>query len=640
MGFTTRQRARAASLAAAGIGLATASAHGQSADTSAEATGPIEEIIISAHPLSAEDLAQASITLDGDDLARALQPSIGDTLGRLPGIHSASFGPAAGRPVIRGLGGPRVRVMEDRIDTMDVSVTSGDHATMVEPFIADSIEIIKGSSTLLYGSGAIGGVVDVHTGRIPHTVPESPIEGRVEVRGADNADGRSSALRLDGGAGNFGWHADAFYRDADEYEIPGFAESERLRALEEAEGGDEEEGEEEAFGFVPGSQYETKGGAVGFSAIGERGFVGMAVSTTDSLYGLPGGHAHEEGEEEEEEEEEGNPILDMQQTRVDLELGASDPLPGFSRLNIRLGLNDYEHEEIEPNGEVATRFENDAYESRIELVHDEVDGWNGVVGLQIAGREFQVGGEEAFVPPVDTLSYGGFWIAERNVDAHSIETGVRFDQVEHEPETGPKNRFLAYGASVGYVYAPLASAWQLGVLADLSARAPVAEELYSFGPHLATQSFEIGDPNLDKEQAFNLSATFNYTTDRLDLYASAYMVRFENYIYLFATGEEEDGLTVRQYAQQNAEFYGLDLSASTTVYEFGADRRLRLNAQFDTVSASLDTSGNDNLPLISPTRYGLGLELQWNSIRASVDFLRVEDQDDVPEFELATDGYN
>ncbi|MEO1575302.1 MAG: TonB-dependent receptor plug domain-containing protein, partial [Pseudomonadota bacterium] len=297
--------------------------------------------MIRAHPLSAEGLSQPALVLAGDALAQELAPSLGETVGRLPGVHSASFGPAVGRPVIHGLGGARVRVMEDRIDTMDASVASGDHATTVEPFIADGIEVLKGASTLLYGSGAIGGVVDVHTGRIPHEPAESLASGRVLLRNQSNGQGTTAAGRLDGGTGSVAWHLDAFTRDIDAYDIPGFAESDRLRALERAEGEGGEDDEEES-GVAPGTDQEASGGAFGLSWVSDRAFVGAAVSIYEAEYGLPGGHEHEEGEEEEEEEE-GNPVLDMEQTRVDIEAGFEAPFSGVESLNVRIGVNDYEH---------------------------------------------------------------------------------------------------------------------------------------------------------------------------------------------------------------------------------------------------------------------------------------------------------
>ena len=205
----------------------------------------IEEVVVTAHPLSADGLAQPVDELRGEELDRKIADSIGATVAREPGIHSSSFGPAVGRPVIHGLDGARVRIMEDHVDTMDVSTASADHAVSVDPFIANEIEILKGPATLLYGSGAIGGVVDVHTGRVPHELPDA-VTGKLDVRAADNGDAWRGAFRVDGGAGSFAWHIDGFARDADEVDIPGFVRSSRFRAaLEEEEHEDHHDEHEE-----------------------------------------------------------------------------------------------------------------------------------------------------------------------------------------------------------------------------------------------------------------------------------------------------------------------------------------------------------------------------------------------------------
>ena len=415
-------------------------------ETGDENAAVLEEIVIVGHPLSAEGLAIPADVVAGEELDRRVADSIGETVGGEPGIHNSSFGLAVGRPVIHGLGGARVRIMQDRIDAMDVSVTSGDHAVTVDPLIADRIEIFKGSGTLLYGSGSIGGVVDTHTGRIPHVVPDE-LSGRLNLRWADNANAGNGSFRLDGGTDAFAWHLDGFRREADDFEIPGYAESALLRAHEEEEheeheheeeGHEEEEHEEEeeAFGVLPGSAQDIKGGAAGFSFIGERGFIGVSVSNLSGEYGIPGhthGHGHEEDhhdeeahhDDEEHEDEEGNPFIDLKQTRVDVEAALVDPLPGFSNLKVRLGVNDYEHLEIEPSGEVGTAFENEAREARVELTHLPVGGWGGAVGLQLSDRSFSVVGEEAFTPPVDSRAMGVFWVGERSFDSFAIEAGAR-----------------------------------------------------------------------------------------------------------------------------------------------------------------------------------------------------------------------
>ena len=635
----------------------------------------IEEIVILGHPLSAEGLATPADVLTGEELERKLAETLGATVAGEPGIHNGSFGIAVGRPVIHGLGGARVRIMEDRIDTMDVSVTSGDHAVTVDPFIADRVEIFKGSGTLLYGSGSIGGVVDIHTGRIPHVAPDD-LSGRLDLRWADNGNAGNGSFRLDGGTDNFAWHLDGFRRESDDYEIPGYAESALLRAMEEEEHEHEEEGheeegheeegheeeeheeDEEAFGVLPGSALDMTGGAAGFSFIGERGFIGISVSNLSGEYGIPG-HAHDHGHEEEEhheeeahhddeeheeeehdeehEDEEGNPFIDLNQTRVDFEAALIDPLPGFSNLNVRLGVNDYEHLEIEPSGEVGTAFDNQAWEARVELTHLPVGGWGGAVGVQLSDRSFSVVGEEAFTPPVDSRAMGVFWVGERSFDSFAIEAGARLENLEHEPVTGAEADFTTLSASLGAIM-PLDNTWTATVLADYSARAPVGEELFSDGPHLATRSFEIGDPGLDEEQALNFSATLRGTGARWSVSGTVYYTRFNDFIFHAATGEEMDGLDVRRFSQADATFAGLDLEASLIVADWG-EATLELRGFFDTVSAELDVSGNDNLPLLPPDRFGVGLSFNSGAFSADLDYVRASEQNGVTEYELPTEGY-
>ena len=646
----------------------------------------IEEILVLAHPLAREGLAQASDVLDADELERKAVDNIGATVGNEPGVHNSSYGSGAGRPIIHGLGGARVRVMEEQIDTLDVSVSSGDHAVTVDPFVAERVEILKGSSTLLYGSGAIGGVVDVHTGRIPQDVPER-VHGTLGLRATDNGDGRNGAFRLDGGGGSVAWHLDAFARDTDDYDIPGFAESAAFHAREEEEHHDEEghhdedeheeEGEhhdeeehedeheeEEVHGRLPGSALEVRGGSAGFSIIGERGFVGLAVSGLSSEYGIPGhshAHHHDEGEHEDEHEEgehhddeeheegehhdegeahageEAPPVVVLDQTRIDLKTGLDDPFDGFESLSLRLGINDYEHVENEA-GEAGTVFTNNAWEARAELTHDPLGGWRGAVGVQLGNREFSVAGEEAFTPPVDTSSLGLFWVGERSLERVGLEAGLRFDRVGHDPAQGRSRDFSGASASLGLIV-PLGEGWEGTVLADYATRAPIGEELFSDSPHPGTGAFHIGEPDLDHEQARNVAATLTGRGDGWSVGGTFYYANFADFIYLAATGEEMDGFEVRRYAQADATFPGFEVEGRVTVAEWDVGR-LELGAFYDTVSPELDVSGNEHLPLIPPSRVGVSLDFTGSRLLANVDYVRASEQDDVAEFELPSDAYD
>lgn len=620
----------------------------------------IEEVIVRAHPLSAEGLAQPISILTGSALSRVVSPSLAETLRDIPGVHSSNFGQAVGRPIIRGLGGPRVKVMEDRIDSLDVSVSSPDHMTMIEPFTAESIEVLKGPSTLLYGSGAIGGVVDVHTGRIPHEVPDS-LSGSLELRDADNADQQTAAGRIDGGVGNFAFHVDAFYRTADEYEIPGYAESAAFQALEEAEGGhgdedhdddhDDEHGEEEeAFGVLPNSQLEAQGGAIGGSYVGERGFFGVSLSSYEAEYGLPGhSHGHHEDDEEhgdedhdedehDEEDEEGGSILDLSQTRFDIEAGLESPFAGINAMNFRLGYNDYEHVEFEGSGEEGTVFATEAFESRLEFTHDDFFGFEGATGVQLSNREFSAIGEEAFVQPVDTQTLGLFYVGQRSFGSLGLEAGVRYEHVEQDPTIGSARDFNLGSASLGLIQS-LSDGWTLSGQLDYSSRAPVAEELFSDGPHLATQTFEIGDPNLNEETAANLSAMLRYDLGSLNFSLSAYITEFDDFIYEANTGLEMDELPVLQWTQADATISGFEADATWQAVNWQGGG-MSLNAGFDAITARLDSGANRNIPRIPPQRLRLGAVMDWNGWLAEVSWRRVDDQNDTGFGEIRTEGFD
>ena len=611
----------------------------------------LQEVMVEAHPLSSEGLAQPVVVLEGDALARKRGTTLGQTLGKEPGIQSQSFGVAVGRPVIHGLTGPRVKVLEDRIDTLDASVSSTDHAATVDPFIADRIEVLKGANTLVYGAGAIGGVVDVHTGRIPHNKRSEAISGRGEASYTDNGDALAGALRLDGGidlgeseeADQLVWHLDGFSSDAEAYDIPGFVESRQLRALE-----DEEEHES---GLLEGSDYRDQGGALGLSWVGERGFFGFAVSQLSSRYGLPGAHEDEGGAEEEE----GTPTLDLEQTRIDVEAGLENPFDGFESINFRGAINDYQHTEFEPDGEPGTEFDNDAYEVRVELVHEAVANWRGAVGLQAGRRDFAALGDEAFLSPTDTDSYGLFWVGERKLENVELEAGIRVDEVKHSPDGAfsdpgecgaeyasglPDRDFTDVSASLGVIW-PVSDNNRWSVQTDFASRAPVAEELYSCGEHLATQTFDIGNPDLDSEEAINVAVSFARQTDNTALDITAYVIEFSDYIYQAAGETPADELTRFAYTQEDAQFWGIDLSVQQALVDLSGGGRVTMNLLFDMVRGRLDSSvdGERDLPRIPAERYGIGFAVEHGVFYASLDYLYVAEQNRVAELELETDSY-
>ncbi|HSG87812.1 MAG TPA: TonB-dependent receptor [Pseudomonadales bacterium] len=610
----------------------------------------IEEVRVFAHSLrpTSREVAQPVSVLSGEALARRVAPSLGATVDSEPGIHSSYFGPAVGRPVIRGLSGPRVKLLEDGIAAMDVSTTSDDHATSVEPFLAEQIEILKGPATVLYGSGAIGGVVNSVSGRIPQAAPEKAMSLKAEARVGDVADESSLAVRADGGSEQFAWHLDALSRQTDDFDVPGFVESEALRDAEAAEaaetGGD---APEEARGSLPNSDLDTEVLSAGFAWFGERVQIGAAVSRYQNEYGLPGGHPHEEAHEEEheaeEEEEEGDVRIELDQTRYDLQIGVAEPLPGFDALRLRGAFNDYRHVEIEGSGEVGTLFENESVEARLELLNAPIAGFTGAVGLQVEDRDFRATGEEAFVVPVQRDAQALFVYQQRQfvvggVDL-GLDLGLRGERVAYDPDAGRDTDFDAFSFALGGVWA-LTDDISLALQTDIARRAPELEELYANGPHLATRTFEIGRADLDEEQALNATLTLDASFEWFETVVSVYRTDFSDFIHLRDTGLEEEGLPVRVWTQGDARVSGAEAELIVHVLESATTVDLRVVG--DLVRARLENppAGEDaDLPRIPAGRLGLGLEFTRGSLAGEIGVTRVFRQTDTAAFETATDAY-
>jgi len=589
------------------------------------------EVSASAFGRSALELSQPIDIISGDDLDILSQASIGETLSSQLGVTSTYFGPASGRPVIRGLTGNRVRVQQDGIGSMDVSALSPDHAVAIEPLLIDSVEIVKGPATLLYGNGAFGGVINMTDSRIPEESPYTPVSGAIETRGDTAANERSFVARFDGGGERFAWHVDAFTRDTGEAEIPGAAESE---ILHEAEGHEEEEEEEEAFGILENSDVETRGGAIGGSWIGEKGFFGAAVSTYDSNYGVPG-HAHEETEEEgaEHEGEEGVRI-DLKQTRYDFKGKRDDPFAGIETLKFRAGYNDYQHQEIE-EGAVATTFTNKEFDGRLEMVHAPLADWRGAFGIQVRDRDFSAVGEEAYVPPTESQGVGVFLVEEREFAAWRIELGGRVENQDQNATGFAGQSDTAFSTSGGLVR-KLGDAQSLGINVTRAQRMPDIEERYSNGPHLASLQYEIGNPDLDTETANNLDLTWRKAGDGLNWTVNLFYNRVNDFIYLQDSGTELEELPVATYTQADAVLKGYEAEIIFPLLEGnGNDLDLRL---FSDYTRGTLVDGGD-LPRIPPLRVGVGLDFTGLKWTAGVQAIRYDDQDKLAAFELPTEGY-
>lgn len=606
--------------------------------------GAVIEHVLVTTPLHKEtaETALPFTVLTGSELRRSVGATIGDTLSNMPGVSNASFGPGVGQPVIRGQQGPRVRVLQNGTTSADASKASQDHANAVEALLANSIEVLRGPSTLLYGGGAIGGVVNVLDNRIPTAMPEEPA-GSVGYR-HDTASNMDVLVgKFEGGVGNFAFHVDAMTRDFDDLEIPGMAalDDDHMHEGEDHDDHDDhdddhgdEHGDEEApNGIVPNTAGEASSFTFGSSYHFDSGFVGLSVSRLDNEYGLPEGshdHAHDdehEGEEHEgedhdhdEEEEEGGILLDMKQTRYDALVHWHDLVPGIEVARGFLTYTDYEHAEIEGNGEVGTLYANESLEGRLELVHKNFAGFDGVVGLQTSAGEFSALGEEAFIPTTDYEEFGLFLVEDYHTENWIFELGLRYDTEQRDPSTiAGSQRFNAFSGALSGLW-QVANDWQLGLAVSRSERAPSIEELYSnvgndFSDlviHAATSAYEIGNPDLDTEVSRNVDLSLRWTQGGHYASVQLYYNEFDDFINLVNTGLEIDEDPVRAFEQSDAEFMGIEFDSEFTVGEF-AGGSVYLGFFGDVTQGEL--ANGDDVPRLPPLR--LGARLGWESDRLS-----------------------
>ncbi|MCS4232632.1 MAG: TonB-dependent receptor [Stenotrophomonas chelatiphaga] len=631
----------------------------------------LSEVKVTASPLQgdAESLARPVEVLAGERLDEAKAGTLGDTVAKLPGVQSSYFGPGVGRPIIRGQEGPRVAVLSNGVGNMDASTVSADHATSIEPFLADQIEVLKGPATLLFGSGAIGGAVNVVDGRIASELPERPLSGRAEVRGNSVNDERSGMFRLDGVNGNWVLHVDGLVRNGDDYRIPGYAVVDALEEHDHAHAGGD--ADEPRRGTLDNSSIRTRAGGVGATWLGDGGFFGLSAGTYRTNYGIPNGaHVHADGDDhdhdhdhdhggEEEGGDEHDVRIDMVQNRFDVKGGIYNPTSFLKNVTLRAGYTDYEHTELEA-GTPATRFTNQGIEGRLEAVQNEIAGWNGAFGLQFGNSDFGAKGEEAFVPDTTTENLGLFVLQEKQFGPFKLELGARHDQVKLDP-TGDyqRRKFDATNLSAAGIWT-LNDAVDLRFGVDSSERAPTNEELYAAGAHIATRSIELGDAQLKTERGQRIELGIHTHSERLDFSASVYQTKFKDFIYLADTGVVED-LPVRLWAQQDATFKGAEAEALVHLFEGNAgDWDLRVFGDY--VKAELDGSGsrsvdiavphgdhNHNytvdlanggyLPRISPARVGADLRWAKDGWRASVGAVRYSSQKDTAQNEEPTNGY-
>ncbi len=577
------------------------------ADTDAPPHHPshVDEVVVTASPLGASqfDVLQGTSILHGEDLAKIGGRSLGDVVGNLPGVSQTGYTFGASRPVIRGLGGDRIRVLIDGLGSFDASTASPDHAPSVDTATAKRIEVVRGPATLLYGNSAAGGVVNVIDGRIPEEIPENGIEASGTGFYGTNGDERTGSGGVTVALGETGLvaHLDGSYKKTGDMTVPGFARSEALRALDPQD--------DELRGKLPNSAVRDASITGGLSWVGDNGFLGASVSHYSTNYGIPV-NIEEPGEPPEVR-------IAMQQTRVDVSGELRTPFLAFDTARVRFGYGDYQHAEKEGE-EIGTQFFNKQWEGRLELVQKKWGNLSGAWGVQASHRDFEVVGDEAFVAPSLTDQIGVFTVQRLDIGAVALEAGLRFESQQLKADDNGYNRdFGTLSASAGASYT-FAENWLAGISAYRTERAPTAEEVLANGPHAATFTFERGDLTLGKETATGVEATLKKSQGPFTGSLNAYYTAYDDFISEQFTGEEEDGLRVVQFTPVSARFYGFEAEAAVEVWR-GGNASLKLDAQADYVRAQ-DTTNGQPLPRIPPLRLTGGVE--YAEIRYSTSFLK------------------
>lgn len=579
----------------------------------------LDEVPVTGNPLgvASDDMVVPVSVIGGRELSLRRQGTLGETLNGIPGVTATQFGPNASRPIIRGLDGERVRIMQNGVGVLDASSLSFDHAVGINPLIIEQIDVVRGPAALLYGGSAIGGVVNA----IDHRIPKESLDGytgRTEARfgGPDNT--RNGAAVVDVGNGQFALHADIYSSETSDLTIPGYAVSKRKS---QADGTPREN-----KGKLINSDALSNGGALGAAWTFDTGYLGLSYADSNNNYGTVA---------------EQSVRIDMQNKRLEL-AGELRALNGpIQKLKLRMAHTDYQHVELE-DGAVGTTFKNRGMQGSLEATHVPLAGMNGVFGYQFQNTRFQALGEEAFVPGVVTQDQSLYVYEEVAIGQHKLTFGGRSGETTVNSADsdnfgpGQSQRFNPNSFALGGLYA-INDQWNATFNLSHNERAPSYFELYANGAHIATGQFEVGSTQLKKERSNGVDAQLKWKSGGHSLTLGAYATKFKNFIGLFNTGNEVavdgDLLPEAEFRAVPALFKGLELEG-----KFALNDAWAVKVRGDYVHAK-DTRNNDYLPRISPLRLGGGVDYHLGSWNARMDVLHAFKQNDVAENELKTDGY-
>ena len=599
----------------------------------------LDTIRIKAHPLeqTSKDFAVADTVVDQKRLAQGAV-TIGEALSGETGISSNQFGAGSSRPVIRGQDGPRIKILQNSSENIDVSTLSPDHAVTVDPALAKQVEVIRGPSTLLFGAGTVGGLVNVTDSKLPTAMPEKGYEGNATLRYNTGSDEKLATAGVTLGLGDqVALRVEGLKREANDYIAPDYVhEGEKERRVDNT--------------FAKGQTVN-----FGLSWIYDRGFTGISYSNRQDQYGLPG-HSHEyeschlhglslhcgehdhdeDGHDHEDHDQdhahEAGPWIDLKSERYDVRTELDDPFAGFKKLRAQASYTDYQHDEIEEDT-IATRFKNKGYDGRLELVHNPLGAWEGVIGTQYGQQKLELTGEEAFLAPNTTKKWSVFALEHAQLNDVHVELAARADQQKIDIDDSSKKDFDGSAFSVsGAANWEFAPNYKLSLVTSHQERLPLAQELYADGGHFATNTYELGNDQLSKEKSNNVELGFHYDDNTFDYHVHVYHNWFDDYIYAQTLDRYKDFRLV-QYAQDKAKFYGAEAEAGYQISPI-----YKLSVFGDYVRGKID---NDNAPRVPAGRLGTKLNADFDDHwSGSAEYYHVFQQDKIAAYETDSQSYN
>lgn len=624
----------------------------------------LETIQLQAHPLvqTAADFAVADHVIDQKTLAER-STTIGDAMADELGVYSNQYGSGSSRPVIRGQDGPRVKVLQHASETADVSTLSPDHAITVDPILAKQVEIIRGPSTLLYGAGTVGGLVNVTDQKIPTQMPNNGLEGQVGLRYNTGSDEKLASAGVTAALSDqFALRIEGSKRKANDYITPNYwVEHHNDEAGHEDHDHDDQGTHLDKARRVDNTFAEGQTVNIGGSWIHDRGFVGVSYSNRQDKYGLPG-HSHEYHDchphgnklhcgshdpapqpdpHDEHEHAHGGPWIDLESHRYDLRAELDQPFAGFDKLRAHASFTDYEHDELEEN-KVISNFKSKGYDARLELVHKPLAGWEGVFGTQYSQQKIDLTGqveqhgnhshETVPMPDTKTQKYSLFGLEHKQFGDVHVELGARVEHQKIDVDAELKDYSdtgVSASAAANWQFAPN---YKLSLTGSHQQRLPLAQELYANGIHFATNTYERGNANLDVEKSNNLELGLHYEADKLDYSLHVYHNWFDNYIY-GATTDHKETFRLIDYQQDKAKFYGTEAKLG---YQISPDYKLSVFGDY--VRGEID---NQNAPRVPAGRLGTKVDANFaDGWSGMAEYYRVFKQDKVAYLEQETAGYN